>query len=282
MVWNHATNPWNSSLPGMTRAMFKLSANAGVSLLTGSHHARADRPPVRPSARAGPAPTHGNAIWAHRSGYSAARFRCPARGLTKQLEILALKRMVQTGLIAGNARRDFAGPPPTRLLPRNRDRPERAAPVTPCRRHRLPPPPPPPPQPSNSSASSGVLIRFEVMTGIPTCPISLRVTQAQPPRGTEVAMVGTRASCQPMPVLRMLAPAASIALASCTTSSKPPLPARHKINQRDAVDHDKIGANGGAHAAHHLDRQPASGFHRHPPSGSVRWLVAAHRNWFRK
>ena len=75
------------------------------------------------------------------------------------------------------------------------------------------------PRASRSSATSGVLIRLEVMTGIPTSPISLAVTQAQPARGTDVAMVGTRASCQPMPVLRIEAPARSTARASCTTSS---------------------------------------------------------------
>ncbi len=32
-------------------------------------------------------------------------------------------------------------------------------------------------------------------------------------------MVGMRASCQPMPVFMIVAPAASIACASCTTSS---------------------------------------------------------------
>ena len=65
-----------------------------------------------------------------------------------------------------------------------------------------------------------MLIRFEVISGIPTLPISLRVTQAKAARGTEVAMVGMRASCQPMPVLMIVAPAASTAWASSTTSSK--------------------------------------------------------------
>ena len=36
---------------------------------------------------------------------------------------------------------------------------------------------------------------------------------------TEVAMVGMRASCQPMPVLMMVAPACSMAFANCTISS---------------------------------------------------------------
>ena len=68
------------------------------------------------------------------------------------------------------------------------------------------------------SATAGSLIRFVVQSGIPTWPFSFRVTQAKAARGTLVAIVGTRASCQPMPVLRIVAPAASMAFASCTTS----------------------------------------------------------------
>jgi hypothetical protein len=75
------------------------------------------------------------------------------------------------------------------------------------------------PSASTASATSGVLMRFEVISGIVTSPISFFVTQAKARRGTEVAMVGTRASCQPMPVLRIEAPAASTAFASVTTSS---------------------------------------------------------------
>jgi hypothetical protein len=36
------------------------------------------------------------------------------------------------------------------------------------------------------------------------------VTHAKPPLGTTVAMVGMRASCQPMPVLMMDAPDSSM------------------------------------------------------------------------
>jgi hypothetical protein len=76
------------------------------------------------------------------------------------------------------------------------------------------------PSASTCSATSGVLIRFEVISGMPICPISFFVTHVKARRGTEVAMVGTRASCQPMPVLMIVAPAASMALASCTTSAQ--------------------------------------------------------------
>ena len=53
-----------------------------------------------------------------------------------------------------------------------------------------------------------------------TSPMSFFVTQVKARRGTEVAMVGMRASCQPMPVLMIDAPASSTAFASCTTSSQ--------------------------------------------------------------
>ncbi len=62
-------------------------------------------------------------------------------------------------------------------------------------------------------------MRLVVTSGIATWPFSLRVTQLNAPRGTGVAMVGIRASCQPMPVLMIVAPAASMACASCTVSS---------------------------------------------------------------
>ena len=75
------------------------------------------------------------------------------------------------------------------------------------------------PSAKTSSPTCGVLIRFDVMTGIATSPINFLVTQVNARRGTDVAMVGMRASCQPMPVFRIVAPAASTALAKVTTSS---------------------------------------------------------------
>ncbi len=62
-------------------------------------------------------------------------------------------------------------------------------------------------------------MRLLVTSGTETAPRTFSVTQLNAPRGTEVAMVGMRASCQPMPVLMIVAPAASIAFASVTTSS---------------------------------------------------------------
>ena len=65
-----------------------------------------------------------------------------------------------------------------------------------------------------------MLMRLEVTSGIDTSPRMRSVTQVKAARGTIVAMVGTRASCQPMPVLMMVAPASSMALASITISSQ--------------------------------------------------------------
>ena len=78
---------------------------------------------------------------------------------------------------------------------------------------------------STASATSGMLMRLLVISGVlmPAARSSARiffVTQANAARGTLVAMVGMRASCQPMPVLMSVAPAAEIALASCTTSGQ--------------------------------------------------------------
>ena len=70
-----------------------------------------------------------------------------------------------------------------------------------------------------SSATCGRLMRFDVTSGMLTSSFILRVTHVNALRGTDVAIVGTRASCQPMPVLMMVAPAFSIAFASITVSS---------------------------------------------------------------
>ena len=81
------------------------------------------------------------------------------------------------------------------------------------------------PSASTCSATSGVLMRLLVISGMPMSAVrsSSRiffVTQAKAPRGTLVAIVGTRASCQPMPVFSSVAPAAAIAFASVTTSGQ--------------------------------------------------------------
>lgn len=79
----------------------------------------------------------------------------------------------------------------------------------------------------------GVLMRLVVTRGIETAPMTFLVTQVYAPRGTEVAMVGMRASCQPMPVLMIVAPAASTAWARVITSSREEPPGtRSSIDRR--------------------------------------------------
>ena len=73
---------------------------------------------------------------------------------------------------------------------------------------------------------------------------SLRVTHAYAPRGTLVAIVGTRASCQPIPVLITSIPASSSARASATTSSQLEPP-----STRSSIERRKMSAKSGPHLA---------------------------------
>jgi hypothetical protein len=114
------------------------------------------------------------------------------------------------------------------------------------------------PSASTCSATSGVLMRLEVTSGVvmPAAANSafiLRVTQAKAARGTLVAMVGTRASCQPMPVLMMLAPPRPPPCPAVTTSSQ--AAAGHQVDHRQAVDDDEVRPHRLAHARHDLHRQ---------------------------
>ena len=70
------------------------------------------------------------------------------------------------------------------------------------------------------SAVWGMLIRFEAATGTDTTSLTRRVKSTNAARGTEVTMVGTRASCQPMPVLSRSTPAVSSARARSRVSSR--------------------------------------------------------------
>ena len=69
------------------------------------------------------------------------------------------------------------------------------------------------------SATSGILIRLVVTKGIFTSPFIFCVTHVKAALGTMVAIVGIRASCQPIPVLMILTPAFSNSFANNTTSS---------------------------------------------------------------
>ena len=105
-----------------------------------------------------------------------------------------------------------------------------------------------------SSASSGVLIRLDAHTGTSTTSVSRAVTHAHAARGTWVMIVGTRASCQPMPVLKTVTPASS-SLPRQLDDLVPGLAALDEVEQRDPVDDREALADRLARAPHDLDRE---------------------------
>lgn len=99
--------------------------------------------------------------------------------------------MVKTGLVAGDAGVDLVRSVFSSLDDKFRIRQEGRAMETMSAS----------PPARMRSATSGVLMRLVVISGTLRCFLSSAVTQLKAPRGTLVAMVGMRASCQPMPVL---------------------------------------------------------------------------------
>ena len=89
------------------------------------------------------------------------------------------------------------------------------------------------------SASSGVLIRLDAHTGTDTSAFSRAVADRQAPRGTWVMIVGTRASCQPMPVLKAVTPASSQQVRELD-DLVPGLAALDQVEQRDPVDDREV------------------------------------------
>ena len=134
-----------------------------------------------------------------------------------------------------------------------------------------------PPLARISSATSGVLMRLDAHTGMPTSGRSRAVVAAHAARGTWVRIVGTRASCQPIPVLITEAPAASTACASATVSSQV-----CPSGTRSSSDIRYITKKSSPRASR-IRRTTSTGkrirFSADPPHRSVRWLVRAARNW---
>ncbi len=126
-----------------------------------------------------------------------------------------------------------------------------------------------PPVARISSATSGVLMRLDAQTGIPTSGRSRAVVEAQAARGTCVRIVGTRASCQPMPVLITEAPAVSTALRE-GDRLVPGLAVGHEVEQRHAVHHQEVVAERLADPADDLDREAHPVLRRAaPPVGAA-------------
>ncbi len=128
-----------------------------------------------------------------------------------------------------------------------------------------------------ASASAGMLMRFDATTGIVTSRRKRPATLANAARGTEVTMVGTRASCQPKPVLRIVTPACSSAFATVTTSSQV-LPPSTRSSSEWRYMMMKSGPTL-ARMRWTISTGRRMRFSMLPPQRSVRWLVRAHRNW---
>ena len=112
---------------------------------------------------------------------------------------------------------------------------------------------------------------------MPTSGRSRAVVAAQAARGTWVMIVGTRASCQPMPVLITDAPASSTLRAKVTVSSQV-----WPSGTRSSSDMRYISRKS-APSASRTRRTTSTGkrirFSAAPPHRSVRRLVCGARNW---
>ena len=123
-------------------------------------------------------------------------------------------------------------------------------------------------------------MRLVVISGIDTSCFIFSVTQVNAALGTEVTMVGTRASCQPIPVLMSVAPACSTAFAIVTTSCQL-LPPSTKSN----MDKRKIIIKFSptlARTALIVSIPRRILFSMLPPHSSLRLLVLRQANWLIK
>ena len=212
---------------------------------------------------AGPAPTTAT-DWRVRVGARTSVVSRQARGLTRQDASLLAKtwsrqawlQAMQVLISSARSARGLA-----------RRSPGRRAADAPSRRGR------PRPTARMSSAISGVLIRLDAQTGTVATALRRAVAERQAPRGTWVMIVGTRASCQPMPVLKTETPASSSSPAS-SIDLVPGLAALDEVEQRDAVDDREALAHQLARAAHDLDREAHPSWTRcRPTCRCGRWCA---------
>ena len=127
-----------------------------------------------------------------------------------------------------------------------------------------------------ASASCGELKRLVAMTGKRVAALMRADTQPKAPRGTMPAMVGIRASCQPMPVFSMVAPAPSICDASHSTSAPvPPSSTRSSPEMRKMMMKSRPTA---ARVWRTTSSASRARFSSDPPHSSLRLLVRGARN----
>ena len=127
------------------------------------------------------------------------------------------------------------------------------------------------PSASRLSATSGALIRFDATIGTDTAFRSRRTAKLKAARGTLNAIVGTGASCQPMPVFKMSVPAACTASASWSISS-----AVDPRSTRSIAEMRYIKRKSGPNAARMrlmISTEKRFRFSAEPPQRSVRSLV---------
>ena len=193
---------------------------------------------------AGPAPTTAT-FFRVAAGFQVSSVSWQARGFTRQVQVFRWKTWSrQAWLQAMQVLISSARPAAALLTSSGSARKGRAIETMSAS-----------PSASTFSATSGVLMRFVVQTGMPTSPFSLRVTQVKAPRGTEVAMVGTRASCQPMPVLRMVDPG-RLERPGELDHLVPGAAVGDEVEHGEAEDHDEVAPHRLAEPGDDLHRQP--------------------------
>ena len=170
---------------------------------------------VQAAARpAGPAPTTATFLRAG-AGWMRSRVSWPARGLTRQLATFCWNTWSRQAWLQAMQVLMASRLPMRAFFTQSASARKGRAMLTMSAL----------PSASTCSAVSGMLMRLLVTTGVAmpsrrNASRSFLVTQAKPARGTLVAMVGMRASCQPMPLLIKVAPARETARARVSTSSQ--------------------------------------------------------------
>ena len=102
------------------------------------------------------------------------------------------------------------------------------------------------------------------MTGRRVAALMRADTQPNAPRGTMPAMVGMRASCQPMPVLSMRG-AGAFHLRGEPFHFRAGAAAFDEIEAGDAEDDDEVAAHGRARLPHDFEREPRAVLERAAP-----------------
>ena len=115
---------------------------------------------------------------------------------------------------------------------------------------------------------AGALKRFVAITGSRVAALMRADTQPKAPRGTMPAMVGIRASCQPMPVLRGDAGAFDLAEQPHRVRARVRPATRSRPEMRKMMM--KSRPNRGANPSHDFECEPRTGSRAEPPHSSVR------------